>query len=92
MEKCKHGLGPSCSACEEEGLWGTPDREVWMDNTGRIGGVDCYGEPFTQNRTPEMFAEYRDASCQQGEPCGCSDLCPDPVGCGFLSLDGWRGL
>lgn len=26
----------------------------------------------------------REATCQQGEPCGDTDNCPDPIGCGFV--------
>jgi hypothetical protein len=28
----------------------------------------------------------REATCQQGEPCGDTDSCPDPVGCGFQDV------
>lgn len=27
----------------------------------------------------------REATCQQGEPCGDTDSCPDPIGCGFVA-------
>lgn len=41
----------------------------------------------TASEAEEMtYTTEREATCQQGMPCGDPGSCPDPVGCGFVEV------